>query len=103
MTRVFISYARADARRAESIAKTLEGAGHQVWWDRHIEGGSRYARQIDEALENCDVVVVLWSCSSIASTWVQDEAAEGRDSDRLVPVLIDGCKPPPRFSPISMH
>ena len=41
-----------------------------------------------QALQNADAVVVLWSEASIQSAWVQDEAAEGRDSGRLVPVII---------------
>ena len=31
------------------------------------------------------------------SAWVQDEAAEGRDSGRLVPVALGGCRPPLGF------
>src|SRR5690242_5893107 len=44
--------------------------------------------------------MVLWSQSSIASAWVQDEAAEGRDSGRLVPVTLDSVKPPLGFRQI---
>jgi adenylate cyclase len=42
-------------------------------------------------------VVVLWSPSAVTSTWVLDEAAEGRDLAKLVPVLIEECKPPLGF------
>lgn len=97
MARVFISYARTDAARAEAIAKAVERAGHQVWWDRHIQSGSRFGKQIDQELKAADAILVLWSCSSVESAWVHDEAAEGRDSNRLIPVVIDGCKPPLGF------
>ncbi|MBA2771115.1 MAG: toll/interleukin-1 receptor domain-containing protein [Sphingomonas sp.] len=75
----------------------MEAAGHEVWWDQHIRGGSRFGAEIAEALKNAEVVLVLWSRASIESAWVNDEAAEGRDSGRLVPILIDECKPPLGF------
>ncbi|HEU4704950.1 MAG TPA: TIR domain-containing protein, partial [Sphingomicrobium sp.] len=97
MSRVFVSYSRQDAPRAKALAKALQAAGHEVWWDSHIRGGSRFGAEIAEALKNAEVVVVLWSRSSIESAWVNDEAAEGRDTGRLVPILIDDCKPPLGF------
>ncbi len=72
-------------------------AGHEVWWDRHIQGGSRFSTEIDRELKSAEAVVVLWSKASVESAWVQDEAAEGRDSGRLVPVSLDGSRPPLGF------
>lgn len=97
MAQVFLSYDRADANRARPIALALEKAGHAVWWDPHIRGGEQFSKAIDEALSRADAVVVLWSAHSIDSTWVRDEAAVGRDSGRLVPVLIDAVQPPLGF------
>jgi hypothetical protein len=68
-----------------------------VWWDFEIEAGKRFVAAIDEALSKADAVVVLWSIASIESAWVQDEAAAGRDSGRLVPVLIGPVTPPLGF------
>ena len=97
MAHVFLSYARADIGPAKQLAEVLTQAGHDVWWDRELHGGSRFASEIDNALRDADAVVVLWSEASIQSTWVQDEAAEGRDSGRLVPVIIDEVRPPLGF------
>lgn len=97
MARIFLSYARGDADTARTIAEAIGNAGHEVWWDRHLHGGSRFASEIDKALKDAETVVVLWSPESIASAWVQDEAAEGRDSGRLVPVAIGDTKPPLGF------
>ena len=72
-------------------------AGHDVWWDRHLHAGSRFAAEIDKALKDAEAVVVMWSATSIDSAWVQDEAAEGRDSGRLVPVTLGSAKPPLGF------
>jgi adenylate cyclase len=97
MAQVFLSYAREDLKRAKGVAAALEKAGHSVWWDRHLVGGREYSAEIDAALAAADAIVVLWSKESVGSQWVRDEAAEGRDSGRLVPVLIDSTRPPIGF------
>lgn len=97
MARVFLSYSRQDLAIATKLAAELERRGHELWWDRQLQGGSRFASEIEAALERADAVVVLWSKHSLQSAWVQDEASEGRDSGRLVPVTIDNCKPPLGF------
>ena len=97
MASVFLSYARDDAPKAKALAKWLEGAGHSVWWDHHIHGGSDYSDEIETALGRAEVVLVIWSHRSIHSPWVRDEAAVGRDSGRLVPVQLDDCSPPLGF------
>ena len=97
MAKIFLSYARADSAKADRIANALEAAGHSVWWDRHIHAGSRFSKEIDKALKEADVIVVLWSRASLESAWVHDEAAAGRDSGRLVPVLIEPVEPPLGF------
>jgi adenylate cyclase len=97
MAQVFLSYARDDVETARKLAGVLADAGQTVWWDRHLHGGANFSSEIERELKNAQVVMVLWSQSSIASAWVQDEAAEGRDSGRLVPVTLDSVKPPLGF------
>ena len=97
MARIFLSYAREDVDSAKRLAEAVAHAGHEVWWDRHLHGGSRFTNEIDRALKDAEVVVVMWTEASVKSAWVQDEAAEGRDTERLVPVSIDGCRAPLGF------
>ena len=97
MARIFLSYARDDVEPARQLADCISQAGHDVWWDRHLHGGSRFATEIDRALKEAAAVVVLWSPASVESAWVQDEAAEGRDTGRLVPVSLGSTKPPLGF------
>lgn len=94
---VFLSYARADQAQAAQLAATLGQAGLEVWWDALIEGGAAFAKSIEAALESCNAVVVVWSRNSVASDWVLDEAARGRDLRKLVPVSLDGTLPPIGF------
>jgi TolB-like protein len=97
---IFLSYAHGDHAQAQRLAAALGRAGYIVWWDALIEGGTRYAKTIDEALEKSDAVLVLWSNTSIDSDWVRDEAAQGRDRHRLVPLSLDGTQPPLGFRQI---
>jgi TolB-like protein len=94
---LFLSYARADEAFAKRLATALERSGFTIWWDALIEGGEAYSRSIAEALEEADIVIVLWSAHSVESDWVRDEAAQGRERHRLVPLSIDGAKPPLGF------
>lgn len=97
MASIFLSYDRDDGAKARPIAAAFEKTGHSVWWDKHIGGGTEYAKEIEQALSSADIVVVLWSSSSIDSPWVRDEAGSGRDSGRLVPLSINGTPPPLGF------
>ena len=93
MGEVFISYPREDTDRAKALSEAIGREHHEVWWDRHIQGGTRFVSEIDRALRDADVVIVLWSETSVNSAWVQDEAVEGRDFGRLLPVTLDSSKP----------
>ena len=55
LARVFISYARDDVEAARQLAGCISEAGHDVWWDRHLHGGSRFATEIERALKNAEV------------------------------------------------
>lgn len=97
MASLFLSYSREDAELIEPLAAALEKAGHAVWWDHHIDAGEEFSGVIEQALEAAEVVVVAWTCTSVRSPWVRDEAGHGRDTGRLVPVSLDGCQPPLGF------
>jgi TIR domain len=56
---LFLSYAHGDHAPAQRLARALERAGYTVWWDALIEGGTRFASSINEALETADAVLVL--------------------------------------------
>ena len=93
----FLSYSHADQERVRLLAAALEQAGITVWWDTLIEGGAEFAKSVEVALARCDAVVVAWSRVSVASNWVLDEAGQGRDLRKLVPVSLDGTLPPLGF------
>jgi TolB-like protein len=96
-TSVFFSYSRDDQARAKPIIALIEAAGYPTWWDGLLEGGERYARATEEALDRAQAVVVLWSKTSAQSHWVHDEATRGRDRRILIPLSLDGTPPPLGF------
>jgi hypothetical protein len=100
MSNIFISYSSEDRDWARRLAQALEPEGWSVWWDRKIAVGKSYQRVIEAELEAADCVIVVWSEHSVASDWVVAEAAEGRERNLLVPISIDGAKPPLVFRQI---
>ncbi len=94
---VFVSYSRDDLRLVRPIIAAIEAAGYPVWWDGMLSPGERFAASTEAALEGARAVVVLWSAKSIASHWVHDEATRGRERGCLVPLSVDGSKPPLGF------
>lgn len=97
MSDIFISYASADRERAKLLSTALVNRGWSVWWDRTIPPGMEYAEVIEQALDSSTCVVVLWSTTSVASSWVKTEAAEALQRRILVPALIDATKIPLEF------
>ena len=97
MSDIFVSYASADRDRARALADALTERGWSVWWDRTIPPGREFDQVIEEALDASRCVVVLWSQTSVASTWVKTEAAEAMRRKVLVPALIDAVRIPLEF------
>jgi hypothetical protein len=97
MADIFVSYANTDRPRAQQIASVLQHRGWSVWWDRAIPAGRRFEDVITEQLSQARCVVALWSQASVASTWVREEAADARDRNALIPVLIERVNPPLGF------
>ncbi|EXI67426.1 MAG: hypothetical protein AW08_01982 [Candidatus Accumulibacter adjunctus] len=97
MADIFLSYATEDRETAAAVAGRFEALGFSVWWDRKIPAGMTWRQVIESALNDMGCMVVLWSGSSLASTWVSEEAEEARMRGKLVPALIEAVLPPLGF------
>ncbi len=97
MAHLFISYSRDDRDTVEKLSAALEGAGHSVWWDRHIRGGASFAKDIEAQLQKADAVIVVWSSGANNSDWVKDEAVYARDKGKLIPICLTDCEAPIGF------
>jgi hypothetical protein len=90
MSDIFISYAREDRPRAQQLAEAIANKGWEVWWDYSIAAGESFREVVEQKLGEAQVVIVLWSKSSVSSSFVLDEAARAQRRNVLAPVVIDG-------------
>lgn len=97
MADIFISYASEDRNRVRPLAEALIERGFNVWWDRSLAAGQDYTAIIEKELKVAKAVIVVWTQSSTASTFVRDEAGRARDEGRLVPVTLDSVQLPLGF------
>lgn len=100
MAHIFISYVHEDEARIQPLIRALENEGWSVFWDRRIPAGQTWRSYIGKALSDASCVIVAWSFRSIASSWVSEEADEGKQRGILVPVLLDSVEPPIGFRSI---
>jgi len=101
MHELFISYCRHDSDAANALADTLSKAGLSVWLDRKaIQEGDAFDTQIEEAIAQTRVVIVIWSEHSVKSHWVRAEAAYALGKRKLLPISIDQSEPPLQFMQI---
>lgn len=94
MSHIFISYASDDRERVLPLVEALEDDGFTVWWDRAINPGPSFDREIERAVDSADCMIVLWSSRSIESEWVRSEVEEGVRKNILIPAMIEPVMPP---------
>ena len=89
--RVFISHQWRDKQIADQLRNRLDAiAGYEVWIDyRNLRPGDPIQESIDEVLAEMDVMLVLWSEHSAASSGVAAEVtAAERLGLRTIPCFI---------------
>lgn len=71
---IFISYSTQDKEIAFKIVQYLEGNGHTCWIaPRNITSGMDYTDVINEAIEDCSALVLVFSEHSVKSQFVKKE------------------------------
>lgn len=99
MSDLFVSYKAEDRARIAPLVQALEAEGINVWWDRHIGGGSNWRSEIESHLEAARCVVVAWSerTAGPEGRFVRDEAGAAQETGRYLPITIDPVRPPLGF------
>ena len=92
----FFSYSRDDSDFALRLAGDLKAAGAHVWLDQlDIQPGERWARAVQDALNNSPRLLVILSPSSASSTHVEDEVNFALEEHKtVIPVLYRDCTVP---------
>ncbi len=95
----FISYSRRDTEIVDRIADSVQSAGLEIWLDRHdIRPGNQWRVQIVQAIDTCDVFVLMLSPNSAASDNVRKEIDLAQDSGRTIfAVMLEPVKLPPEI------
>lgn len=99
MADVFVSYSAEDRPRVRPLVDALTAEGLSVWWDVAIAPGTAWRASIERELDRAACVIVVWSRASAGpdGTFVQEEAARAQGRGVLLPVTLDGSKPPLGF------
>ncbi len=98
MADIFLSYSREDLTKVQRLAVALEKCGWSVFWDRtSILAGQDFEQVIENAIEACSCMIVVWSDAAKRSDWVRGEAELGRELKKLVPICLDDGRPPLSF------
>ena len=90
--RVFLSYARKDGTAAaQSLQAILETAKYDVFFDTaRISGGASWSTVIEDALNNCHVLIAILTPASYLSEICRAEHIWALDKHKLViPVLAN--------------
>lgn len=95
MADIFVSHSEQDRGVAQILAKFLEGLGWTVSWDKTpLSDDGRNNASMAE-LANAQLVIVIWSRSSVSAAFVLQEAIAARDANKLMHVTNSAAPPKP--------
>jgi hypothetical protein len=97
--RIFISYSRINEAFTIKLAQELKNEGFSAWLDQlDIPPGARWDEEVEKALRQCDIFMLIMTPTSVASENVKDEIgyALGKNK-RLIPIMLEKCEIPFRL------
>lgn len=92
MADIFISYTRSDTAFVQRLSKELERFNVRGFLDvTDIASGAGLSRQLQEAVENADAILVVLSSAARHTSWVMAEVGLAQAlNKKLIPVLAPG-------------
>ena len=98
---VFLSHSHADKKLVRNLASKLKENKIKVWLDEaELKFGDSLIQRLRKAIDSVDLLLVVISKSSVASSWVEKEVEiamnEEIDNKRIkvVPVVIEDVELP---------
>ena len=97
--KTFISYSRVNKEFAAKLAEELKSEGFDIWFDQlDIPPGARWDTEIEKALEESEIFMVIITPASAKSNNVLDEIGYAIDTGkRILPVLLEAATLPLRL------
>jgi hypothetical protein len=97
--KTFLSYSRTDKDFALRLAKELKAEGFHIWLDQlDIPPGARWDAEVEKALEESEIFMIIITPASAKSENVLDEIGYAIDSGkRILPVLLETATLPLRL------
>jgi len=97
--KTFLSYSRANKDFAIKLAKELKSEGFHIWLDQlDIPAGARWDREVEKALKESEIFMIILTPASVDSENVLDEIGYAIDNrKRFLPVLLENCEVPFRL------
>ncbi len=93
MARIFISHSVRDRDAAQTLAAFLEGQGWSVRWDRNELGGYALNKGSTTEIGSAELIIVIWSKSSVAAPYVLQDAVAARDAGKLLHLMNSEARP----------
>jgi hypothetical protein len=96
MTRVFLSYSRKDLEFVERLARDLQAAGLEVWYDLSgLVAGLPWGTEIQKAIRESQYFIAVLSPNSVESQWVEREFLYANNQKlKAIPILYKPCDLP---------
>jgi hypothetical protein len=102
LLKIFISYSHRDEEFKDELDTMLAGLQRRgivdAWQDRRIEAGDEWNKSIEEAMNDCDLALLLVSPDYLASSFIQEAEQPKllqRRQDmqlRVIPIIVRPCK-----------
>lgn len=99
--KVFISYSHKDEEFKDELVTMLAGLQRRgvvdAWQDRRIEAGDEWLKEIEGALDTCDMAVLLVSADFLASRFITEKELpvfiKRREKEGMivVPIFVRDC------------
>jgi hypothetical protein len=99
--KIFISYSHKDEKFKDELVKMLAGLQRRgvidAWQDRRIEPGAEWFKAIKQAINECEIALLLVSADFIASPFINGEELPDllirreKEGMTVIPIIVRDC------------
>lgn len=96
MAKVFISHSSSDKAFVNLLVKILDFHHIDNWYDSsNILPGSNFSKEIEDALNGSESLIIVISKNSLQSEWVRREVIyfQATKPNSIIPILLDETNP----------